>query len=309
MSLGSSHTPLRQLGSGKGHIALGSSGSEAILSEMSSSYPMKLLSPKVPGDNVAVVYILSYGGGLVGGDQTTLTVEVRDRTKLVLLSQGSTKVFKTRPGARLSTPSTGGSSSSITLQRMDVTVTSSSALFLLPDPVTCFRSAKYHQLQTFRLAQDASMVVLDWITSGRRSLGEDWAFSRYYSLNEVWVGDERVVKDVMLLEEPQTQVQTLPSRSVPDRLAPYSCYAMVIMYGPFVQSTMRQLSARYQEVSVFKQSSPPNLLWSLSSIRDGKGCVLRVAALETEVVKDWLSHSLSGFEEVLGPDVYRRAFV
>ncbi|OCH96212.1 UreD-domain-containing protein [Obba rivulosa] len=299
-------TPKSSLGAGR--IVLRSCGSDAVLSEMSSSYPLKLLSPKIYGNNVAVVYILSYGGGLVGGDQTTLAVEVRDQTRLVLLSQGSTKVFKTRPALRLSLPSVE-ISSAITVQRMEVVVASASALFLLPDPVTCFRSAKYHQLQTFRLEEDASIVILDWITSGRRSLGEDWVFSRYYSLNEVLVGDERVAKDVMLLEEPQIQVQALPHRPLRDRLAPYSCYAMVIMYGPLVRSTIQQLSTRYKEISVFKRSSPPDLLWSLSTIRDGKGCVLRVAALETEAVKVWLSGSLSGLGDVLGADVYRKAFV
>lgn len=72
---------------GAGRIAVHLDGSEAVLSELSSSYPLKLLSPKLPPHNVAVVYALTYGGGLVAGDQVKLEVEVRDGAALVLLTQ------------------------------------------------------------------------------------------------------------------------------------------------------------------------------------------------------------------------------
>ncbi|OBZ78744.1 Urease accessory protein D [Grifola frondosa] len=278
---------------GVGSIILTTHGSEASFSELSSTYPLKLLSPRIARDNVAIAYILSYGGGLVGGDRIELSVEVRDGASLVLLSQGSTKVFKTRPGTRLSARSQELAN---TTQKMDVIISSDSALFLLPDPVTCFRSAKYNQLQTFRLQRDASAVLLDWITSGRKSLGEEWAFSRYYSLNEVWVEGERIARDVLLLEDHDLHINSLPPRTLSNSLAPYSCYATVIMYGPLVQSTIRHLATEYASISVFKRHSPPGLLWSLSMIREGRGCVVRVAAKESEDVKTWLSGSLRELE-------------
>lgn len=196
----------------------------------------------------------------------------------------------------------------VTTQTLEVHVASSSALFLLPDPVTCFRSARYHQSQTFHLAEDSSAVLLDWITSGRRSLGEEWAFSRYYSLNEVWVAGRRIARDVTLLEERDHQAGPLPARTLGKTLAPYSCYATMIMYGGLVQDTIRHLSAAYNAITVFKQPGPPPLIWSLSAICEGKGCIVRVAAKETEDVKTWLGKALSDLEGVLGVDVYRRAF-
>ncbi|KAH9947913.1 UreD-domain-containing protein [Amylocystis lapponica] len=293
---------------GAGRIVLRTHGTEAIFSEMSSTYPLKLLSPRIAQERVSVVYVLTYGGGLVSGDRVALSVEVHDGAALVMLSQGSTKVFKTRPGGRLSTRPYGYSVDAITTQRIDVLVSSESAIFLLPDPVTCFRSAKYNQLQSFRLTGSASAVVLDWVTSGRRSLGEEWVFSRYYSLNEVWVDGERIARDAMLLEEQQSDIHALPTRTLADTLAPYACYATVIMYGPLVQGVLRQLAAEYEAISVFKCTSPPNLVWSLSTIRQGRGCMVRVAAKETEDVKTWLSGALRGLEEVVGTDVYRKAF-
>lgn len=191
---------------------------------------------------------------------------------------------------------------------MNVVVSPKSAFFLLPDPVTCFGAAKYNQLQTFCLSGDASAVLLDWITSGRKSLGEEWQFSRYYSLNDVWVDGKRIAKDVLLLEAQEPQTDPLPSRTLGDRLAPYSCYATVIMYGPLVQSTIRHLAAEYAKISVYQRSAPADLLWSFSLICDDKGCIVRVAAKETEVIRNWLGEALKALEDVIGTEVYCKAF-
>lgn len=183
------------------------------------------------------------------------------------------------------------------------------SLFLLPDPVTCFRSASYNQTQTFHLSIGASLVVLDWLTSGRLSMGEDWAFTRYYSANEVWVDGKRVAKDVMLLETTQTDPGPISPRSIRDRLAPYSCYAMVILCGPLVQDTIHNLASQYDHISVFKTKVPAEMIWSFSPMTLGGGWIVRVAGKETEVVKKWLGQALLGIQETIGTDVYRRAFL
>jgi hypothetical protein len=74
---------------GGGRIVARCHGSEVVFSELSSTYPLKLLSPRIQQDGVALVYILSYGGGLVGGDRVNLSVDVGFGTTLVLLSQVS----------------------------------------------------------------------------------------------------------------------------------------------------------------------------------------------------------------------------
>lgn len=198
---------------------------------------------------------------------------------------------------------------------MTVNIHAGSSLFLLPDPVTCFRSARYHQTQTFRVAGDASVVLLDWLTSGRKALGEEWAFERFYSVNEVWIEDKRIARDALLLEETPAAKSSdgkgleLPPRSVADRMAPYGCYATVLMYGTLAQPTIQYLLESYSDITIFKHSSRPTLVWSVSPLCGGKGCVLRVAALETEEVRTWLRSALCRLEDVVGPDAYSKAFL
>jgi len=234
-------------------------------------------------------------------------------------------VFKARPGGRAATPSTTNNpATTTTAQRLDVSVATGGALFLLPDPVTCFRDAAYHQSQTFRLARGASAALLDWYTSGRRARGEKWAFARYYSANEVFIDGVRTARDVVLLDGDGASaggasgagggarggVPVLPRRALADRMGPYACYATLLLCGPLVQGVVRELEARIEEISVFRVREAPDVLWSLSAVHgDTSGRVVRVAGKETEDVKGWLSGALRGLVDVIGAEAYSKTFV
>ncbi|KDQ12931.1 hypothetical protein BOTBODRAFT_34072 [Botryobasidium botryosum FD-172 SS1] len=309
---------------GKGRAVLRKSGNEASFSELSYSYPLKLLSPQGASDApVAIAYMMSYGGGLVSGDQVELDVDVGAGTSLLLLTQGSTKVFKSRQSAYLTpplSPTLDGKAPSpedketrtaATTQKINFTISPDALLLLLPDPVTCFRDSSYSQLQTFHLEPGASAAILDWFTSGRMSRGEQWDFERYRSANEVFLDGKRIMRDVMLLESapPDASLLFLPPRTLKDRLGPYACYATLLLVGPKVQDLIASLEKAYQSIHVFQQSEPLPLVWSMSALEESSGAVVRVAALETDMVRTWLRQSLQGLSDLVGDFVYEKAFV
>jgi urease accessory protein len=94
---------------GSGRIKLDVHGQSVHFSELSSTYPLKLLSSRSPGDvnHVALLYLLTYGGelfslskpvkrisytsegGLVGGDAIRVSAEIGSNARLVILSQVS----------------------------------------------------------------------------------------------------------------------------------------------------------------------------------------------------------------------------
>lgn len=71
---------------GDGQIAVALHANKSVLSKLSSAYPLKLLSPSNQ-DATAIVYLLTYGGGLVGGDEVNLRVDIGPGARLILLSQ------------------------------------------------------------------------------------------------------------------------------------------------------------------------------------------------------------------------------
>ncbi|KAJ2595438.1 hypothetical protein GGH99_006085 [Coemansia sp. RSA 1285] len=187
-----------------------------------SAYPLKIISPQaVPNANTdghernggnlhpAVNYILSYGGGIVHGDRIHINVQVGRGCALLVLTQGSTKVFRHRrhnqpdvgscsflalkqsDSSRIDYNSNATTTTDQSYQTILIDVAPGSLACLLPDPVTCFEGAMYNQRQAVRLhdAQSSSLVLLDWMTSGRMSRGERWAFGKYFSVNVVSVLD------------------------------------------------------------------------------------------------------------------------
>lgn len=140
-------------------------------------YPLKLISPprNHQQDKSVLVFLLSYGGGLVGGDTVNLAIQVQRDARLSIVTQGHTKIFKS------------ASPDVVTRQTLNVAVEDGAALCLLPDPVQPFAESVYEQTQIFRLrGPGASLFLLDWVTQGRSARGEDWDLVKWIGRNEVW---------------------------------------------------------------------------------------------------------------------------
>lgn len=141
-----------------------------------------------------LVFLLTYGGGLVGGDQVQLTIDVKVNAKLSVVTQGHTKIFKSP------------SRDVLTRQTLEVTIADGAAMCLLPDPVQPFEGSVYAQAQSFFVAEKGSLCLLDWVSAGRTARGEDWDLWAWRGRNEIWLpappnGSPRLLlRDNVILE-------------------------------------------------------------------------------------------------------------
>jgi urease accessory protein len=72
---------------GHGKITAQIHNNQVVFPVLSYMYPLKLLSPRMQQEGVAVVYMMTYGGGLVGGDRISLSINIEKDAQLVILSQ------------------------------------------------------------------------------------------------------------------------------------------------------------------------------------------------------------------------------
>lgn len=204
----------------------GNSGLETIIYQ----YPLKLITPSRPSEVRSVlVFLLSYGGGLVGGDNVNLSIEVNAGAKLSIVTQGHTKIFKS------ATPDI------VTRQSLRVHIAPGAGLCLLPDPVQPFEGSVYEQTQIFKLAKDASLCLLDWVTQGRTARGEDWSFIRWVGRNEVWScgdgmatsRDRLLVRDAVILNgnQPYPHLKTLR-----ESMQSMGVVGTLLLRGPLMKS-------------------------------------------------------------------------
>lgn len=294
--------PASQPGSGKLYLS-SSTGSSAQFTHLSGTYPLKLLAPTpLPSQppSLRVCYMLAYGGGLVAGDTISLQVRIGADSRLILLTQGSTKVFKNRMGIRplahgSAENGSSGSGDVVTKQRLLVNLAPGSLLLLLPDPIQPFKSSSYIQSQRFVLPPisddiaPASILVLDWFTSGRNAgqkFQEEWEFVLYSSTNEVIYSSTNPAQKLdpesseqndktyhvnpttMPIMREKTTLHAPDATSLRTRMRPYQIYATLLIHGPLLAPLLTHLSARanHPSESQFQVSRPAELLWSFSNV-------------------------------------------
>jgi len=209
-----------------------------ILKSFDYQYPLKLIAPDPhtsPGPShhpVTLVFLLTYGGGLVGGDKISLDVTLEEDTRLVLVTQGSTKIFKSP--AR----------SVVSAQTLNVTIARGASLCYLPDPTQPFSESVYEQKQNFFVDPDgtSSLCVLDWVSEGRRARGESWTLWNWKGKNEVRELPREKSKQprlllrdaVILSDEGGEGVHLGPG--IRDKTNGMGAIGSLILYGPTFQA-------------------------------------------------------------------------
>lgn len=325
---------------GSGLAVLRSHGSadkpSSSFTHLSSTFPLKLISPRTSSKDanlriarqgaisdaksVAALYVVGYGGGLVSGDKVSIDFDVGERCTLLLLTQGSTKVFKIR-GSTKHTPLKISSTS----QTFRCVVRKGATLLVLPDPVTCFADSRYQQTQQFDLQcrKTSSLILLDWFTPGRQHLAskagvaasnETWAFDSYQSRNEIRTGRQVIARDISALERNS-------SNSIAEKCGSYTCFATLFLVGMDVGAVVSRIKSEFYQIQQgSKQQSNQRtasivdpLIWSCSTLEgaddkeDGPGIVVRIAGTSTEVVRTWLREKLFPVRQLVGDDLYRQA--
>lgn len=255
-------------------------GESAITSAQATS-PLKLLTPRSRGAS-AWAFLSNFGGGVVAGDETSLTIKVGQGAACFFSTQASTKVYRNPHGRPCG-------------HRTSATIFDGGLLVYAPDPVQAFADSAYVQRQEFHLAAGAGLVLLDWLSAGRSECGERWAFRRYQSRNDIFVNGERRVLDSLRLDSTGSQIASA------HRMGRYQCLAMLLLAGPSLVAEAGRMLATVAELPVPRRGS---LVTSASPIAEG--VLLRVAGDTVELVRHELHRHLAFLAERLGDDPFAR---
>jgi urease accessory protein len=254
---------------------------QSAVTEMWSSSPLKLLTPRFRGGSVWA-YLSSFGGGFVAGDETSVDVRLGPSARCFLTTQASTKVYRNprqRPCGH----------------RVCATLGPGSLLILGPDPVQSFADSYYAQRQEFHLESGAGLVLLDWFTSGRAACGERWRFHRLWSRNDIYIDGERRLLDSMLLDSAHGPMAGA------HRLGRFNRVAMVAIVGDFLRAEAREVLARVSGQPVVSRGG----MVSCASPIQG-GVVLRIAGERHREVARHVFDLLAFAGGLLGDDPWAR---
>ena len=249
-------------------------GERTALARVFSTSPAKLIATN-PDAPACWIYTATLGGGFVGGDHIDVSAEVEHGARALLTTQASTKVYRSPRRSR---------------QNVTAKVGDSALLAVIPDPVVCYAQADFAQSQRYELDAGATLVVVDWMTSGRHHCGERWAFSRYESRIEISRAGRPVFMDAIVL---QSSVDTIAAR-----MSRCNVLATLVMTGPMVREASDEVLRRLAE-------QPIGLMISASPLRRG-GVVLRIAGTSVEHVGRTLREHLTFLNPLIGGDLWSR---
>jgi urease accessory protein len=265
---------------GVGTIELAAVAGRTAVTRCRANSPLRLLTPQNDSP-VARVVVGSYGGGLVGGDAIDLTVDAGAGTRCLLCTQASTKIYRSA-GAGCS-------------QHLKVSAEDEAIIASLPDPVVCFAGSSFSQRQQFDLVASASLIMLDWFTSGRAARGERWAMRRYASQTEVTVAGECVFRDSLELDPSDGEIGGAM------RMGRIDCFATVVLVGPAIADRAAAMVDHIQRQSI---AGGETLLFGASQLTGA--VVLRVSGKSSEAVGACLREKLAFISDLLGMDPWQR---
>jgi len=204
---------------------------------------------------------------------------------------------------------------------MHITLQPNSFALVLPDSISPFKGSSYIQSQRFVLPPDdtASVLILDWVNSGRGPTflsegdkGEIWSMDNYTSTNEILLGEKRIMREKMVLDNTECRSKAIEGGLSPvaGKLAPYHVYATLLIYGPHLVPLLEHLRTVCDKTTQFQIQRTPDLTWSFSdtSGENGLGGVLRIAGVAVEDVRNWIRTALllGGMKDIVGEGLWSR---
>jgi urease accessory protein len=160
--------------------------------------------------------------------------------------------------------------------------------------VVCFAGASYRQTQHVELSAGAGLVLVDWFTSGRRAMGERWAFDE--CLARLTIRHERrlLVHDALSLRSNDGDLRA--------RMHRFEVVCVVAIIGPRLREHAAAVVSRVAGIAVHKRA---DLLIGASPIRDA-GCIVRLAGTSVEAVAHAVREHLRFVPGLLGDDPWAR---
>lgn len=247
-----------------------------------------------------------------------MTITLAATTRLILLTQGSTKIYKSL------SPSTISQHTTIT------TLHPGAGLVYLPDPVQPFDRSAFEQVQIYNLigTGDASLCVCDWVSEGRSARGEKWGFWKYGSRNEIWAveGGADAGKKRLLLRDNLILDGEGEEANLAGKMDNLGVFGTLILHGPLFASlgdyflhefkALPRIGGRQWDKSVenddlvdeerrraarVKREKDDNLLWTAAQVRGF--VVVKFGARAVEGARTWLRNIIreeGGVEKEFG---------
>jgi urease accessory protein len=130
-----------------------------------------------------LVHLNNVSGGVLGGDELELDIDVREGVHAQVTTTGATRVYRARHGAACAVATTS------------IRVARGATLELLPDPIIPFAGSRFEQKTRVVLDDGATLIWWETLAPGRAAAGEELAYESLRMEAEVRAGGRPLLVD------------------------------------------------------------------------------------------------------------------
>ncbi|SCS41897.1 urease accessory protein UreD [Staphylococcus caeli] len=222
----------RQNWTGQLDLSVFNNGKKSVARNIFFEKALKVMRPVyLNNSDIPTFYIVNVGGGYLDGDRYSMNFNIDTDAKVILTSQGATKIYKTL--------------NDHVEQYQTFNIKDYGYAEYVGDPIIAFENAKFYQHNQFHLTKTAALFYTDILTPGYSKSDKAFSYSYMHLLNEIFVDNELVVFDNMLLDPSKNKVTGIGYMEDYTHLG--SCY--------FIHPSVNQkfIDAVYEHIKHFQQ--------------------------------------------------------
>lgn len=168
------------------HIIAGFKNDKSFLKQGYYKQPFKLANiTEDKRDDTLRLMITSSSPGVLNNDNYFIEIEVEQNASLHFSTQGYQRLFTMRNKAS---------------QCMNVQVNENGSFYFLPHPNVPHALSNFSAINNIYLRRNHNFVWSEIITCGRKLSGEEFQFTKYHNLTNIYINKKLVVKENVLLE-------------------------------------------------------------------------------------------------------------
>ena len=142
--------------------------------------PLRVIRAFAHQDNTALVHLHNVSGGVLGGDQFQIVIDLDEGAHAMVTTTGANRIYRHREGYQTAT------------QTMSLHLAADSIFEFIPDTTIPFARSRYQQTTQIHLKPNAKLIWSEILSPGREAFEE--CFSWDYFGNQI-----RVVSDDKLI--------------------------------------------------------------------------------------------------------------
>jgi urease accessory protein len=159
--------------------------------------PLKAIRTFPAADGAALLHLHNVSGGLLGGDELSLKVNLAPASIVQLTTTGATRIYRPRAEAAPAT------------QTSQITVGENALLEYVPDPIIPYAGALFSQRTSIHLAAGAGLFWWEILAPGREAHGEVFQYEGLELRTEVTAHNRPICSERVRLEPRHRDLSSL----------------------------------------------------------------------------------------------------